>query len=734
MRRSRCSRRTRRGSRSLSSLGPLARVRDRRRCSSASILALGVRHGSADRARHRRGGASRVRPERRRAARLRHPRPPALRRPRARMAGALLGGAPLRLRPAARERAVLAAGFVALALVPRLLAWITAANIEQRSPLFVAAIDLAERREDASAEDGLRQAAAVFPEDSDVWYLLGIYAERSGDLERAQSDYGRAMQADPAGLPAHPEPGQRALHRGRLRRSDPRLHRGRAGAPRGPPRSSTTCRSPGARPTTSTGRPRRCGRRARSRRPRSTSGPATRRSRASSRPATPSSGRARAWPAGTPSRRAAACPATAAPAAGGSSCRRGRWRPLGAARARRLLRGDLAAAGRRGGVRPVRPRLLRPLPAAGAIRRRTARSARGSPGKEDVDIEDQVAQTRADAAPRRAEAPASGRLASLVLPGLARRSIRAVRCAGAAIAPRLLLRPRRGDRGRPGLRSASRCRRRIRCARRRSRARRSRLSSGCAPSGARGACPVGLEGTLQGLLADRHLPDARPAAEDRRAERRGRGRHDHDLVPRRPGRRRRVDRRAGSTTGSATSCIRAGYVHAGAARPRPRGAAGDAASAWASCSCAKGLDRPAGAARGPPPPDRADRLHGVSLARRPLPIQPGRHGRLRRGPHGARVDRLDPHGSRADGRRVAALREEGRLARRRCSGARRASRACALVSGEKNLPRGRSRCRARRRRPGAGSTAGSPSATSWSARSSRTSRSSRAPPTCSGGI
>lgn len=96
-----------------------------------------------------------------------------------------------------RERAVLAAAFLALALVPPLLSWITAANIEQRSPLFVAALDLAERREDASAEDGLRQAAAVFPEDSDVWFLLGIYAERSGDVQRAQSDYGRAMQADP---------------------------------------------------------------------------------------------------------------------------------------------------------------------------------------------------------------------------------------------------------------------------------------------------------------------------------------------------------------------------------------------------------------------------------------------------------------------------------------------------------------------------------------------------------
>jgi tetratricopeptide (TPR) repeat protein len=96
-----------------------------------------------------------------------------------------------------RERLVLAAGLIAVSLVPALLAWITRENIQQRSPLFVAAVDLDERREDASAEDGLRQASAVFPEDSDVWFLLGIFAERSGDLERAQAEYGRSMQANP---------------------------------------------------------------------------------------------------------------------------------------------------------------------------------------------------------------------------------------------------------------------------------------------------------------------------------------------------------------------------------------------------------------------------------------------------------------------------------------------------------------------------------------------------------
>lgn len=97
---------------------------------------------------------------------------------------------------AERERLVLGAGFVALAAAVPLCAWITEENIRQRSPLFVAAIDLEERREDASAEDGLRQASAVFPEDADVWFLLGTYAERAGDLERALADYGRAMSAD----------------------------------------------------------------------------------------------------------------------------------------------------------------------------------------------------------------------------------------------------------------------------------------------------------------------------------------------------------------------------------------------------------------------------------------------------------------------------------------------------------------------------------------------------------
>jgi tetratricopeptide (TPR) repeat protein len=98
----------------------------------------------------------------------------------------------------AHERSILVAGFIGLALCPPVIAWITQENIQQRSPLLVAAVDLAERREDASAEDGLRQASAVFPEDADVWFLLGIFAERAGDLERAQNEYNRATEADPS--------------------------------------------------------------------------------------------------------------------------------------------------------------------------------------------------------------------------------------------------------------------------------------------------------------------------------------------------------------------------------------------------------------------------------------------------------------------------------------------------------------------------------------------------------
>ncbi|HEY7111856.1 MAG TPA: tetratricopeptide repeat protein [Thermoanaerobaculia bacterium] len=95
------------------------------------------------------------------------------------------------------ERAAIAAGLVAAALAPLLATAIGRENIIRRSPLYVAAADLEEQREDGAAEDGLRQASAVFPEDSDVWFLLGMYAQRAGDSPRAIASYDRAVAADP---------------------------------------------------------------------------------------------------------------------------------------------------------------------------------------------------------------------------------------------------------------------------------------------------------------------------------------------------------------------------------------------------------------------------------------------------------------------------------------------------------------------------------------------------------
>ncbi len=96
-----------------------------------------------------------------------------------------------------RERAVLIVALVLLGLLGPLVRLVSRENILEHSPLYVAALDLQERREDGSAEDGLRQASVVFSEDPDVWFLLGIYAERAGDSERAIACYDRAIQANP---------------------------------------------------------------------------------------------------------------------------------------------------------------------------------------------------------------------------------------------------------------------------------------------------------------------------------------------------------------------------------------------------------------------------------------------------------------------------------------------------------------------------------------------------------
>jgi tetratricopeptide (TPR) repeat protein len=94
------------------------------------------------------------------------------------------------------ERALLVGGMLALGLLPPFFAAIGRENIVQRSPLYVAAVDLDERREDQSAEDGLQQAATVFRDDPDVWFLLGRYAERRGEFQRAVAAYDRAIQVD----------------------------------------------------------------------------------------------------------------------------------------------------------------------------------------------------------------------------------------------------------------------------------------------------------------------------------------------------------------------------------------------------------------------------------------------------------------------------------------------------------------------------------------------------------
>ena len=96
-----------------------------------------------------------------------------------------------------RERVLVAIGLVVAALAPLLATAIGRENIIRRSPLYVAAADLEEQREDGAAEDGLRQASSVFPEDSDVWFLLGMYAQRAGDSPRAIASYDRAVAADP---------------------------------------------------------------------------------------------------------------------------------------------------------------------------------------------------------------------------------------------------------------------------------------------------------------------------------------------------------------------------------------------------------------------------------------------------------------------------------------------------------------------------------------------------------
>ena len=593
-------------------------------------------------------------------ARPRHRGPAALRRARARVAAALLGRAALCLRGRPGAAASSAPVFVALALVPPLAAWITQDNIRQRSPLFVAAIDLEERREDASAEDGLRQAAAVFPEDSDVWFLLGIYAERvRGPRARPgrlrPRDAGRSRR-----LPAHPEPRQRPLHRGRLRRGDPRLHRGLASALRNPRTCTTTCRWRAARPTISTARP------ARSRRARAIS--ASQVAGWSSNPTL-----SRVVPAGYPLARArsrierverpAQEPAPAGPRDGGpalaSPALAWTLAPLGAwlarrrarapARARRGWRLECERCGR--AVLQSLPALRRsdallrdvlaPVPAQGRVPTSRSRWPRPAQMQQRASWPD----ARARASPRsllpgsRAffeERPLAGAITLfLFFFGLA-----------AALHRRAPLRS--ADAAAPGGLRATVVRRRALAARR----------LGARAAGRRGGLPVGLEGTLKvfsltdifqmlglqrktGVLVVEGEDDTVTisflggqvvAAESARAP------------ARQPARQPPAAR---------------GLRHAGAARPRARDPEGDAAADGLPAR-ARAARRAPGAAGGAAAPDLADRLRRVPLAGRALSVQPGGHGRLRRRPHGARLDDTILMEAAQMRGRVAAPREEGR--------------------------------------------------------------------------
>ncbi len=96
-----------------------------------------------------------------------------------------------------RERVVLWAALAAVSLIGPGVQIIADENLVARSPLVSAAIDLNERREEGGSVDLLRRASQIFPEDSDVWYLLGRFAQRRDDYDEASADYARALKNEP---------------------------------------------------------------------------------------------------------------------------------------------------------------------------------------------------------------------------------------------------------------------------------------------------------------------------------------------------------------------------------------------------------------------------------------------------------------------------------------------------------------------------------------------------------
>lgn len=109
-----------------------------------------------------------------------------------------------------RERFALASVLLVFGLAPLAVDVVARENLLRRSPIYLAAVDLAERRDDSGVEDGLAALAVAYPGQPDSWFLLGRYAERAGDHPRALAAYGRAIQADPKGYRPY-------VHRGNVR-------------------------------------------------------------------------------------------------------------------------------------------------------------------------------------------------------------------------------------------------------------------------------------------------------------------------------------------------------------------------------------------------------------------------------------------------------------------------------------------------------------------------------------
>jgi tetratricopeptide (TPR) repeat protein len=96
-----------------------------------------------------------------------------------------------------RERALLAAAVFALGAVPLMVDMVARENLIRRSPLYLATVDLDERRDDSSVEEQLASIVSSSPDQPDAWFLIGMYAERAGDYSKALTAYSRAIQADP---------------------------------------------------------------------------------------------------------------------------------------------------------------------------------------------------------------------------------------------------------------------------------------------------------------------------------------------------------------------------------------------------------------------------------------------------------------------------------------------------------------------------------------------------------